>query len=202
MHSERQTGSGNIFRLLRKPVVAYGMAAVTLFFMGQFALFTYLRPFLEIVTGVDLSTLSLVLLLLGVTGLAGTFVIGSFLKNSTYGAMIAIPLAMAAIAIALVALGTWLGATAALLGAWGLVGTPAPVAWNTWLTRTLPNDAEAGGGLMVAAIQLAITLGATVGGFLFDMSGYRSTFTVSAALLVAAGALAFVAKRAESPELM
>jgi predicted MFS family arabinose efflux permease len=40
-----------------------------------------------------------------------------------------------------------------------------------------------------------------VGGFLFDMSGYRSTFAASAAMLVAAGLLAFVAKRAGSPEL-
>jgi len=80
-----------------------------------------------------------------------------------------------------------------------LVGTPAPVAWNTWLTRTLPEDAEAGGGLMVAAIQLAITLGAIIGGFLFDMSGYQSTFAASAAMLVAAGLLAFIARSAGSP---
>lgn len=197
MHSEQRTGSGNVFRLLRRPVVAYGMAAITLFFMGQFALFTYLRPFLEIVTGVDVSTLSLVLLLLGVTGLVGTTLIGSFLKNGTYGVMIAIPLAMAVIAVALIALGNWLAGTAFLLGAWGLIGTPAPVAWNTWLAKTLPEDAEAGGGLMVAAIQLAITLGATVGGFLFDMSGYQSTFGVSAAMLIAAALLAFMAKRAD-----
>ncbi|MFL4994784.1 MAG: MFS transporter, partial [Microvirga sp.] len=98
-----------------------------------------------------------------------------------------------------IAFGNGLAATAILLGAWGLIGTPAPVAWNTWLTRTLPNDAEAGGGLMVAAIQLAITLGATIGGFLFDMSGYQNTFAASAAMLVAAGLLAFVAKRAGSP---
>jgi predicted MFS family arabinose efflux permease len=196
MHSERQTGSGNVFRLLRRPVVAYGMAAVTLFFMGQFALFTYLRPFLEMVTGVDVATLSLVLLVLGVTGLVGTSLIGSFLKNGVYGVMIAIPLAMAVIAVALIALGNWLSGTAFLLGAWGLIGTPAPVAWNTWLTRTLPEEAEAGGGLMVAAIQLAITLGATLGGFLFDMSGYQSTFGVSAAMLVGAALLAFMAKRA------
>jgi predicted MFS family arabinose efflux permease len=62
----------------------------------------------------------------------------------------------------------------------------------------LPEDAEAGGGLMVAAIQLAITLGATVGGFLFDMSGYQSTFAASAAMLVAAGLLAFIARSAGS----
>ncbi|WP_445503624.1 MFS transporter [Microvirga sp. G4-2] len=198
MHSERRTGSRNVFRLLRRPVLAYGMAAVTLFFMGQFALFTYLRPFLEMVTGVDVSALSLILLLLGVTGLVGTFLIGSFLKNGVYGIMIAIPLATAVIAVALVVLGTWLAGTAFLLGAWGLIGTPAPVAWNTWLTRTLPEDAEAGGGLMVAAIQLAIALGATIGGFLFDMSGYQSTFGMSAAMLAAAGLLAFMARRAGS----
>jgi predicted MFS family arabinose efflux permease len=194
MRSERRAGSGNVFKLLRRPVVASGMVAITLFFMGQFALFTYLRPFLEMVTHVDVPTLSLILLLLGITGLIGTTLVGSFLKNGMYGVMIAIPLAMAVIAVALIAFGSWLAGTAFLLGAWGLLGTPAPVAWNTWLTRTLPDDAEAGGGLMVAAIQLAITLGATVGGVLFDMSGYQSTFGASAAILAAAGLMAFVTK--------
>ena len=42
----------NIFTLLRRPSVAYGMAAILLF-MGRFALFTYLRPFLEAVTKVE-----------------------------------------------------------------------------------------------------------------------------------------------------
>jgi predicted MFS family arabinose efflux permease len=198
MRAGRPTGSRNVFKLLRRPVVASGMVAITLFFMGQFALFTYLRPFLEMVTHVDVPTLSLILLLLGVTGLIGTTVVGSFLKNGMYGVMIAIPLAMAVIAIALIAFGSWLAGTAVLLGAWGLLGTPAPVAWNTWLTRTLPDDTEAGGGLMVAAIQLAITLGATVGGLLFDMSGYQSTFGASAAMLAVAGLMAFVTKLAGS----
>jgi predicted MFS family arabinose efflux permease len=144
------------------------------------------------------SSLSLVLLLLGVAGLVGTFLIGSVLKNGVYGAMIAIPLLMAAIAVALIAFGHGLVATAILLGAWGLIGTPAPVAWNTWLARTLPEDAEAG-GLLVAAIQLAITLGATIGGVLFDMSGYGSTFSMSAALLIAAALLALMARCAAAP---
>ena len=85
---------------------------------------------------------------------------------------------------------------AVLLGGWGLIGTPAPVGWWTWLARTLPEEAEAGGGLMVAVIQLAITLGASAGGFLFDTSGYRSTFGLSAALLCGSALMAFVAWRA------
>src|SRR3954447_9787636 len=50
-----RTSAGAAFRVLRRPLVPQGIAAVTLLFMGQFALFTYLRPFLETVTGVNVS---------------------------------------------------------------------------------------------------------------------------------------------------
>lgn len=40
-----------MLKLFRNRNVALGMVAVMLSFMGQFALFTYLRPFLEQVTG-------------------------------------------------------------------------------------------------------------------------------------------------------
>ena len=162
----RETRS--VFRLLGETKVALGMAAILFLFMGQFALFTYLRPFLEQVTHVDVSTLSLILLVIGVTGLVGTMLVGLVLKSSVFGTLIVIPLLMAGIAVSLIVFGHGLIATALLLGAWGFIGTPAPVGWGTWLSRTLPGDAEAGGGLMVATIQFAITLGAATGGFLFD----------------------------------
>ncbi|HYF86158.1 MFS transporter [Azospirillum sp.] len=196
MPGERRSGTGNVFRLLGRPKVAFGMAAILFLFMGQFALFTYLRPFLETVTGVDVSMLSLILLVVGVTGLLGTMLIGPVLIRSLYGVLIVIPLLMAGIAVALIAFGGWVAGTVLLLGAWGLIGTPAPVGWGTWLSRTLPADAEAGGGLMVATIQFAITLGATVGGTLFDLSGYQATFGISTVCLVMAALLAFGASRA------
>jgi predicted MFS family arabinose efflux permease len=191
--------SGNAFHLLKRPAVALGLGAVSLFFMGQFALFTYLRPFLENVTHVPLSTLSLMLLVVGVAGFAGTALIGRFLgKNSLATTLAVIPAAMAVISVALVVFGASLSVTTILLAAWGLIATAAPVGWWTWLARSLPHDAEAGGGLMVAVVQLAITLGATLGGWLFDGSGYQATFALSAALLVAAAALAFWMRSLES----
>lgn len=48
---------------------------------------------------------------------------------------------------------------------------------------------------MVATIQLAITLGASVGCVLLDMSGYQSTFVASAAMLSATALLAFLTWR-------
>jgi predicted MFS family arabinose efflux permease len=199
MKQEVRAGrSMGVFGLLRNPAVAIGMTAVGTFFMGQFALYTYVRPFLETITEVDVSTLSLILLGSGVAGFVGTAFIGTLLKSGLYRPLIAIPGAMALIALALVASGRSTAAVATLLALWGLLGTAAPVGWWTWLARTLPQNAEAGGGLMVAVVQLAIALGSTMGGLVFDAAGYRSTFTLSAALLLAAGFLAFLASRWEA----
>ncbi|WP_207281481.1 MFS transporter [Pseudomonas sp. FW300-N2F2] len=195
MPSKAKQGSTNVFKLMTRAPVALGMLAVSTFFMGQFMLFTYLRPFLETVTQVSVSRLSFMLLVIGVAGLLGTFLIGTCLKNNLYRTLIVIPLLMAAIAIALVGFGGSVTITTLLLGLWGLVGTAAPVGWWTWLSRTLPEDAEAGGGLMVAIVQLAIAAGATVGGLLFDLSGYRATFETSAAVLAMAAVLTVLAAR-------
>ena len=194
--------SGNVFKLLKRLPVALGMAAVSIFFMGQFALFTYLRPFLETVTHVGVSTLSLMLLIIGVAGFVGTTLIGPFLKENLYRTLIIIPVLMAMIAVALVSCGGSVVVTAIMLGIWGLVATAAPVGWWTWLARTLPQDAEAGGGLMVAVIQLAITGGATVGGVLLDLNGYQATFDTSAALLIIAAVLAILAGRSEAQAIV
>jgi predicted MFS family arabinose efflux permease len=193
----RAQGSGNVFRLLKNRLIVLGMLAVGVFFMGQFALFTYLRPFLETVTRIDVSTLSLVLLTLGVAGFVGTTVIGRFLKMGFYRTLTIIPMLMAAIAVTLIAVGGSVSASTVLLGVWGLVATAAPVGWWMWIARTLPQDAEAGGGLMVAVVQLSIALGSTVGGLLFDSSGYRGTFAFSAGLLLVGAFLVFLTARAD-----
>lgn len=183
--TSRQTEKqSSILGLLRNPVVMMGMLAISLFFMGQFSLYTYVRPFLETITRVDISTLSLILLGIGVMGFIGTAVINKFLKRRFYATLIVIPIMMAVIALSLVFFGTWTMVVAVLLCLWGFLATAAPVGWWGWLARTLPNDAEAGGGLMVAVIQLAIALGSTLGGVLFDHSGYQITFVASALILV------------------
>nr|WP_223259160.1 MFS transporter [Pseudomonas moraviensis] len=191
----RKASAGNVFALFKSRRVAFGMLGAGLFFMGQFVLFTYLRPFLETVTRVDVSVLSMILLVIGVAGFIGTVVIGSVLNKGLYRVLIAIPLLMAVIAVALIGLGSSLVAALVLLGLWGLIATAAPVGWWSWLARTLPDDAEAGGGLMVAVVQLSIASGSTVGGLLFDGSGYRLTFFASAALLVLAVLMTWLTSR-------
>ena len=76
--------------------------------------------------------------------------------------------------------------TTVLVAIWGMAFGGVPVAWSTWITRTVPDEAESGGGLLVAGFQLAIATGSGVGGLLFDASGALGVFTIAGMLLVGA----------------
>jgi predicted MFS family arabinose efflux permease len=71
---------------------------------------------LETVTRVNVTTLSLMLLVLGISGLVGTMLIAGFLKKGMYQTLIIIPLLMAAIAIGLIAFGARAAVVFMLLG--------------------------------------------------------------------------------------
>jgi predicted MFS family arabinose efflux permease len=189
-----RTGRGNVLRLLGRRQVLLGMTSILLLFMGQFALFTYLRPYLEGVSGFSVPALSLELLLIGLAGVAGTWCVSRLLAKRLYSILIAIPLIMAVIAALLIPLSSHRLSVAALLVGWGFFGTAAPVGWGTWLTRVLSDDAEAGGGLQVAVIQFAITIGAAAGGLLFDGAGWRWTFALAIVLLVGSSIAAWTAR--------
>jgi predicted MFS family arabinose efflux permease len=58
------------------------------------------------------------------------------------------------------------------------------------MTRVVPDQLEAGGGLQVALIQFAITAGAFSGGLLYDSAGWWSAFALGALLLLGSAMLA------------
>ena len=135
--------------------------------------------------------------LLGTAGFIGTLAIGTLLQRGLYGPLITIPIVMSVIALALIPLGAWVLPVTGLLGVWGLIATASPVGWWNWTAQAMPHDAEIGGGLMVAIIQLAIALGSTIGGALFDASGYQSTCIASAVMLLIGAFLTFQTSRAQ-----
>jgi DHA1 family purine ribonucleoside efflux pump-like MFS transporter len=195
------TGSarmGTLVEVMKRPVMRAGMLSVLLVFTGHFAFFTYLRPFLEVVTGVGVNGLSMILLGFGVANFIGTSLAGFMLERSLRMTLLLMPLAMGAIALALVALGRAPFADALLVALWGMAFGAVPVAWTTWITKTVPDEAESGGGLIVAAVQFAITLGAAAGGLVFDRAGASGVFVGAGAVLLVAAAMIFVSLRDRS----
>ncbi|WP_430390693.1 MFS transporter [Dyella sp. 20L07] len=184
-----------LVEVLQRPGMAQGMLCCILVFTGHFAFFTYLRPFIEGVTGVGIAGLSGILLGFGVANFLGTSLAGLLLERSLRFTLLLMPLVMALIGLCLVLFTPSTLTHAALVSLWGMAFGGVPVAWTTWITRTVPDQAESGGGLIVAGVQLAITFGAAAGGLVYDMSGAKGVFVASALVLILATAIIAAAFR-------
>ncbi|MFC3638337.1 MFS transporter [Camelimonas fluminis] len=177
-----------MFALLKRPYFRRGLAACMLSWGSAFTMFTYLRPFLEKVTGVDVTTLSVLLLLLGCSGFIGTWAASRFLKGNLAPFLKLPALVMGGATVGLLLLGFSVVAAALFMAIWGAMNTMFSVIWMTWMSQNADDAPEAAGSLMVAAIQASILLGAVVGGLLLDSFSIQATFIGSIVLAV----LAFV----------
>jgi predicted MFS family arabinose efflux permease len=173
-----------VLALLKRRAVGFAMLGVMLTFGGAFATFTYLRPFLETYTHASLPELSLMLLALGSAGFLGTYAATALLDRHLYRLLRGLPLALGGITVLLLLAGHVVWAVAATLIAWGTLNSAIPVSWVNWLAQAVSDEPEAGGGLLVAAIQLAIMLGAAFGGLLLDHFSIAATFMGGAVLLI------------------
>ncbi|MEW6641256.1 MAG: MFS transporter [Pseudomonadota bacterium] len=174
--------------VLLRPGIGVGMLAAMLVFTGHFAFFTYIRPFLETATGSGIGAVSAILLGFGIANFLGTLLAGPLLERSLRLTLIAMPLLMGLLGVSLVALVNP-AVNAVMVALWGMAFGAVPVAWSTWLTRTVPDQAESAGGLLVAAVQLAIAVGAAAGGMLYDVSGASGVFSASSLVLLLAGVI-------------
>lgn len=179
-----------LFDLLKRPYFMRGLIACMLSWGSAFTMFTYLRPFLEQVTGVDVTMLSVLLLLLGCAGFAGTWAAGRFIKGNVAPFLKLPALVMGGATLGLLLLGSSVVLVGLFMAIWGAMNTMFSVIWMTWMSQNADDAPEAGGSLMVAAIQASILLGAVVGGFLLDGISIQATFIGS--IVLAAVALALI----------
>lgn len=173
---------GTLIDVLARPYFRRGLIAAMLSWGSAFTMFTYLRPFLEQFNGADATTLSLLLLVLGLAGFIGTWAAGRFVGQQIAPLLKLPALIMGAITLALLFTGSSTVMTAALLAGWGGMNTALSVIFMTWMSRNVGDAPEAGGSLMVAAIQGSILLGALIGGLLLDSFSITATFVGSVAL--------------------
>lgn len=179
-----------VFDLLKRPHFLAGLVASMLSWGSAFTMFTYLRPFLERVTGADVTMLSVLLLVLGSAGFVGTWAAGRFVHGNVAPLLKLPALLMGSCTLGLLLVGGSPIAAGLLLAIWGAMNTAMSVIWMTWMSQNADDVPEAAGSLMVAAIQASILLGAVAGGWLLDGFSIRATFIGS--ILLAATALTLI----------
>ena len=185
----------DVFRLTRRRGIQIGMLAILLLMTGHFAGSVYVRPFLEQVTLLATGPIALALLGFGIAAVIGN-IAGGRLADANIRIALAVTAAlMAFAALALVLWGVHIGVAFGFAALWGFAFGMAPVVLPTNLSRAAPDALEAAGSLMVTSFQVAITIGAVVGGYIVDTYGATGPLTLTAILAASTVVLALLQPR-------
>jgi len=98
------------------------------------------------------------------------------IKRDIHNALLKPPIFLALISVGFLLFGSSLYATVILVFLWGAGFGAVPPSWSTWVARKVPEHAETGGGLYVAAVQSSAAIGALGGGLAFDFRGSTAVF--------------------------
>jgi len=179
--------------VLKKPRLLLVYAMTTLGYGGTFVAFTYLAPILQDVSGFSASSVSLVMLVYGLSVAFGNIWGGKLADRLGPVRALQIVFALLAavlLALALSASSMWLALATVLL--WGAVAFGNVPGLQVYVVQRAEIDAphaiDVASGLNIAAFNVGIALGAWGGGLVVARVGLMATPWIGA--LVVLGALA------------
>ncbi|AHK30878.1 Purine ribonucleoside efflux pump nepI [Rhodococcus opacus PD630] len=183
------TGFRELADTLKVPGLSLGLIGHVLTVLGHFAAFTYIRLAFEQVPGIGAGGIAGLLAAFGIGGLAGNVVVGLLVDKHLNLMRLVVP-ALIGFGIATVALfpgqfwAVGVGATA-----WGIGFGAWLLVVSTWIGRLAQDRMESVGGLIVTGFQIAITLGAGLGGVVADNAGVQVTLIAAAIAALVGGTL-------------
>ncbi|MFB7595863.1 MFS transporter [Streptomyces sp. NPDC056160] len=177
--------------------VRIGVAVTFLLITGQFVAYTFVRPILQDISGVDPELISTLLLGYGVAGIVGNTVASSWAARDVRRTLLVIAVALTATMALFPLIGTSPAGCIGLLVVWGLAYGGVSVSLQTWMMKAAPQASEAASSLFVAAFNLSIALGALVGGLAVDALATTSVLWVGGALVLLTALTAWSARRTQ-----
>lgn len=182
-------GLRTLVDVVRSRVVLLGLIGLAILVAGHFGSYTFIRTAAEGVPGLTPATIAVLLAVYGVGGLLGNVLCGLVADRHLGVALMLVPLL---IAVGIIGFALSTGSEVLVFVAvalWGAGFGAVPTASQTWISKAEPKRVEAAGGLVVATFQLAIALGAALGGVLLDAAGVGTVFLSAGIAVVLGGAL-------------
>ncbi|WP_327392915.1 MFS transporter [Streptomyces sp. NBC_01186] len=171
-----------------------GMLFLTLLVIGQFAAYTYVRPFLEQVSGVAPGLIGVLLLGYGAAGVAGNFTAGTAASRTPRRVLLVLSTGMGATMALLAVLGGHAPSAIGVLLLWGVFYGGVSVSSQAYVLATASETREAAGALFASVFNASIALGAFIGGRVVDTTPLRTVLLLGAALCAAALSVLATAK--------
>ncbi|WP_050183245.1 MFS transporter [Domibacillus robiginosus] len=193
----------DMLRLLTNKHIVRGLAITALGYGGTFVAFTYLTPILQEVTGLKSGVISIILLVYGAAVAAGNWAGGRLANDNPVRALFWMFIAQAAI---LVSLSFMLPFKTAgligvmLMGLLAFMNVPGLQLYVVQLAeKYVPSAVDVASALNIAAFNIGIAIGATIGGIVVNSIGLIHTPWVGGIMVMLAVLLTAVSLKVEKP---
>jgi predicted MFS family arabinose efflux permease len=187
--SLQRVRTSTLVSLLKLPRARVGLIGAAFVFVAQFAAYTFVSPYLEELVVIDAGTITVALLIFGVTGIVGNFAAGFLLSRSVTATVGGAMIVVAATIVLLPVLASSLVGVFILLSIWGLVWGALPLGMQTWMANASPSASEGGLALFVTTIQLSIAAGSVVGAVAVTANGLAFDFWMAGGIAAVGAAV-------------
>ena len=197
--AQSQENQGNQLQILKQPAVFAALTVSLLTMTGQYVLYTYLPPFLEQTARLRGNEISLVFLIYGFVGIAGSLIGGYAVDR--LGLKISLLFCIALTALSLLGL-NFLGASFGLAGVLGAVIVWGLCAWGFTpiqqyrLLNLAPDHSDLVLSLNLSTFNLGIAAGSAIGGVVIGSGNLTSLNFVGGLIIVPAVIYQLIATRA------
>ncbi|ARS53374.1 MFS transporter [Kushneria konosiri] len=185
---------GSVLSVLRKPVVWYSIGATVAIFGSMFSVYSYAAEYLGRITGFSSQTISLLLFVFGIGGVAGNLLAGRLLGRWQAMTVLGYPLTLALAYLLLLMLGSAdMGAMLPICLLWGAAHTSGLVVCQIWLGSAATEAPEFATSLFVSSANLGTVCASSISGWFIATWGMPGTL-ISGWIFAALG-VAFILLR-------
>lgn len=165
---------GSQVRVLKKPVLWMAIFSAIFILSGMYAAYSFFAEYLESVTEMTGGMISLMLVLFGLTGVAGNLLAGKLITNHALKTVVVFPIIFGVLYLIVYLLGSFTVPMVILIALWGVLFTFGLNISQYMITSSAPEAPDFSNGLFVAFANLGVTIGTIVGGAFISGMGTHS----------------------------
>lgn len=160
-------------RVLKKTMTWLSIAAVILMNGAVFGVYSYLAEYLESITRMSSNTVSLMLMIYGMSNIIGNIIGARLLSINAIKSVAIFPFALGAVYIILFLVGHFSVPMALTILLWGILAGVGGNLNQYWITSSAPEAPEFANGLFLTSANLGTTMGTTICGLFISGIGLQ-----------------------------
>lgn len=151
---------------------------------GMYTSYSYISEFLNAITNIFGSELSIVLFIYGIASIAGNWIGAKLLNSNTNKTVLSFPIIFSILLLGVFTFGSMKIPTIILMALWGLLAGIGNDIAQYWMVSAAPQAPEFANGIFLSMSNVGVTIGTTIAGAVVLSMGVQYVMLAAIAVLI------------------